>query len=185
MNKNEWATKRLPEGEEFSPEKATEFFISKVGYTSATTPPSHSRFVQVIVFNPEIDELFLAQDMYIDGKWSYFEAQQKDQVLAWKDWEARRTSFFDDIDKLNRKEEILAVQELGEKIGYGNLMDIASALWAMKQTDEKGQPIIDHVSTIIPNMKHREAYFARMAVRQRVDEIKKHGITSEKNGGEA
>ncbi|WP_303834686.1 hypothetical protein [Ruminococcus flavefaciens] len=28
------------------------------------------------------------------------------------------------------KQEVLVVKSLGEKIGYGNLMDIASVLWA-------------------------------------------------------
>lgn len=32
-------------------------------------------------------------------------------------------------------EEIRLVQELGEKIGYGNMMSIASALWARKLDD--------------------------------------------------
>ncbi len=30
---------------------------------------------------------------------------------------------------MNHDEEIKAVKELGEKIGYGNMMHIASALW--------------------------------------------------------
>ena len=33
---------------------------------------------------------------------------------------------------MDRKAEILAVKQLGEQMGYGNLMDIASALWAVK-----------------------------------------------------
>ena len=35
------------------------------------------------------------------------------------------------------KNEILAVKSLGEQIGYGNLMDIASVLWAetLRQND--------------------------------------------------
>ena len=32
---------------------------------------------------------------------------------------------------MDRSEEIRAVKALGEQIGYGNLMDIASALWAV------------------------------------------------------
>ena len=34
---------------------------------------------------------------------------------------------------MNRKEEIARVEQLGEAIGYGNLMDIASGLWALKE----------------------------------------------------
>ena len=37
-------------------------------------------------------------------------------------------------------DEIKAVKELGEKIGYGNMMSIASALWR-KSAKEKGHPI--------------------------------------------
>ena len=33
---------------------------------------------------------------------------------------------------MSRKEEILEVKKLGERIGYGNLMDIASALMSIK-----------------------------------------------------
>lgn len=32
---------------------------------------------------------------------------------------------------MNRKEAILLVIALGEKIGYGNMMDIASAVWVL------------------------------------------------------
>jgi len=37
-------------------------------------------------------------------------------------------------------DEIKEVKELGEKIGYGNMMSIASALWR-KSAKEKGYPI--------------------------------------------
>lgn len=37
------------------------------------------------------------------------------------------------------KKEILAVKQLGEQIGYGNMMDIASILWAAVLISE-GQP---------------------------------------------
>ena len=33
---------------------------------------------------------------------------------------------------MSRKEEILEVKKLGERIGYGNLMDIAIALLSIK-----------------------------------------------------
>lgn len=41
---------------------------------------------------------------------------------------------------MNRADEIQAVKELGERIGYGNMMDIASALWANK-LEESGLPV--------------------------------------------
>ncbi|MEO6522236.1 MAG: hypothetical protein ABIN91_11200 [Mucilaginibacter sp.] len=33
---------------------------------------------------------------------------------------------------MNRKNEIEAVKQLGEMIGYGNMMTLASALWAIQ-----------------------------------------------------
>ena len=42
---------------------------------------------------------------------------------------------------MNPDEEIRLVQELGEKIGYGNMMEIASALWARKLNDYDGNGI--------------------------------------------
>lgn len=38
------------------------------------------------------------------------------------------------------KEDILKVKELGDKIGYGNLMCIASAIWKKQLTEEYGLP---------------------------------------------
>lgn len=38
------------------------------------------------------------------------------------------------------KNEVLKVKELGEVIGYGNMMSIASALWR-KSLKQKGFPI--------------------------------------------
>lgn len=35
------------------------------------------------------------------------------------------------MDIENWKEEVLRVKELGEQIGYGNMMDIASCLWGL------------------------------------------------------
>ena len=33
---------------------------------------------------------------------------------------------------MDRKSEILEVKALGDRIGYGNMMDIASALWTLE-----------------------------------------------------
>ena len=54
---------------------------------------------------------------------------------------------------MNPKEEVLAVKKLGDEIGYGNLMNIASALWRdmLKKT---GTPIEGaFVPTCIPFIK--------------------------------
>ncbi len=55
--------------------------------------------------------------------------------------------------KLNRISEIRAVHELGEKIGYGNLMNLASALWAI-DLESKGIPDSGaFVATILTDIK--------------------------------
>ena len=59
------------------------------------------------------------------------------------------------IDREKRKQEVLAVRELGEKIGYGNMMDIAQALMAMKGPGEEFVPA--HVVTSVYRMKRRDA----------------------------
>ena len=50
-------------------------------------------------------------------------------------------------------DEVKAVKELGEKIGYGNMMSIASALWR-KSLKENGYPISGaFVPTCLPFIK--------------------------------
>lgn len=44
------------------------------------------------------------------------------------------------MSNLQRREEILAVKRLGENIGYGNMMDIASALWAICLQENYSSP---------------------------------------------
>ena len=48
------------------------------------------------------------------------------------------------------KRECIEVKRLGEQIGYGNMMTIASALWALEEDDGAFYP------TILPNMKEGE-----------------------------
>lgn len=74
-----------------------------------------------------------------------------------------------------RKREILAVKRLGEEIGYGNMMDIASALWAMKLSDAKTIRI-SHVPTVQPRMKKREWERTKEEILCRMEEIKSYGI---------
>ena len=50
--------------------------------------------------------------------------------------------------KMSRKDEIIAVKNLGERIGYGNMMDIASALWSKKMSDKVGKPCVMHMPTV-------------------------------------
>lgn len=49
---------------------------------------------------------------------------------------------------MERKDEILAVKELGDKIGYGNMMQLASALWGVKLKEEHGFTSGQFVPTI-------------------------------------
>ncbi len=76
---------------------------------------------------------------------------------------------------MDRKSEILEVKALGERIGYGNMMDIASALWSMKLSDD-GIERIMHVPTIEPFMKKKEWERTRKEVLGRIEEIKSYEI---------
>lgn len=76
---------------------------------------------------------------------------------------------------MSRKNEIIEVKALGERIGYGNMMDIASALWSMKLSDD-GIERIMHVPTVEPCMKKKEWERTRLQVLARIDEIKTYGI---------
>ncbi len=74
-----------------------------------------------------------------------------------------------------RKREIIAVKRLGEEIGYGNMMDIASALWAIKLSDDKTTRIM-HVPTVEPCMKKKEWEKTEKQVLWRMEEIRSYGI---------
>lgn len=66
------------------------------------------------------------------------------------------------------KEEVLWTKELGEKIGYGNLMEIASALWVLEFQKRElpvdgvlvptGVSFINDESYKISVLKQRENY---------------------------
>lgn len=73
---------------------------------------------------------------------------------------------------MSRLSEILAVKELGEKIGYGNMMDIASALWSMDLTAIDGKERFGHVPTVLPYLKKVGKSYAKNGVWIRVTEIK-------------
>ena len=49
-------------------------------------------------------------------------------------------------------EEIIKVKELGERIGYGHLMSLASALWRRKLREENNPTLGAFVPTILPLM---------------------------------
>lgn len=54
---------------------------------------------------------------------------------------------------MNRKQEIEAVKKLGEKIGYGHLMSVASALWRQKLKETGVPTSVAFVPTIIDFIK--------------------------------
>ena len=51
------------------------------------------------------------------------------------------------------KRECIAVKELGDQIGYGNMMTIASALWAKELMDDDCGDSGAFYPTILSNMK--------------------------------
>lgn len=53
------------------------------------------------------------------------------------------------IDK-RLKTEITLVKNLGDKIGYGNLMSLASALWRKKLVDDKCPKELVESSVFVP-----------------------------------
>lgn len=70
---------------------------------------------------------------------------------------------------MTRKEEIAAVKKLGVEIGYGNLMDIASGLWALLE----GHPM--HIPTVEGFMTTEGKNVALQGVTARVNELKSLG----------
>lgn len=77
---------------------------------------------------------------------------------------------------MSRAKEILAVKKLGEKIGYGNMMDIASALWSIDLTAIDGEERFGHVPTVLPCMKKKEAIMKVNEVRARIHEIRNENL---------
>lgn len=71
------------------------------------------------------------------------------------------------------KKEILAVQALGESIGYGNMMSIASALWGLK-LEKSGAPISGaFIPTIALDMKKKSGEMAVSEQKRRMASFKK------------
>lgn len=70
---------------------------------------------------------------------------------------------------MNRKEEIARVEQLGEAIGYGNLMDIASGLWALKE----GKPM--HMPSVKGFMTEEGKKVSLQQLDARLTELKKLG----------
>ena len=75
-----------------------------------------------------------------------------------------------------RKDEIQKIKELGEKIGYGNMMDVASALWALKLEKQYGTTYGAHIPTVEPFLTEEGKEEAKRDLDFRLSEIKSLGF---------
>ena len=75
-----------------------------------------------------------------------------------------------------RLEDIKAVEKLGEAIGYGNMMDIASALWSKKMATQTGQYCVMHIPTAEAYLTDEGKEVARVTLDARIDELKELGL---------
>lgn len=89
-----------------------------------------------------------------DGEWTDLAERIKEEKCDKK------------IERSRRLSEILAVERLCESIGYGNVMDIASGLWAIKEGSSMHVPSVEGYLT-----KEGKAV-ARAALNARIEEIK-------------
>jgi len=75
-----------------------------------------------------------------------------------------------------RKAEIQTIKELGKSIGYGNIMDIASALWALDLERMHGIKSGAHIPTVEPFLTGEGKEVARESLNFRLDELKHLGF---------
>ncbi len=86
-------------------------------------------------------------------------------------------------DKESYKTEIYQVKSLGEKIGYGNLMDIASTLWAKDLNDRCGSESAALYPVLIRDMK--DGFLKDDIIKERICKIalfKELGIWGDNSG---
>lgn len=62
---------------------------------------------------------------------------------------------------MNNQEDIQAVKNLGERIGYGHLMELASAIWRKKLIDAGGHPSGAFVPTLIFSIREEDKKFTK------------------------
>lgn len=74
---------------------------------------------------------------------------------------------------MTRMDEIAKVNELGARIGYGNLMDIASALWAKSEgdTSENCEGSYSNVPMGMVYLTEEGKTTAKQNLKIRIDEI--------------
>ena len=77
---------------------------------------------------------------------------------------------------MDRKSEILEVKALGERIGYGNMMDIASALWALELERLHGIKDGAHIPTVEPFLTEEGKEVAKETLEFRLNELKHLGF---------
>lgn len=70
------------------------------------------------------------------------------------------------------KEEIIQVKNLGDKIGYGNMMDIASCLWSILLEDNSGIINGSHVSTVYACMLKKEVKIKKASQNEKIKYIR-------------
>ena len=71
------------------------------------------------------------------------------------------------------KDEILAVKELGEQIGYGNMMDIASSLWCIMLDDKYGHSTGAFEPVCIAPIDKKYAEELKISRKKRNEQIRK------------
>jgi len=69
------------------------------------------------------------------------------------------------MDETRFKREVEEVRRLGDRIGYGNMMSITSALWAKMLIDEWGDDSGAFYCTTLSNMKPGDLTVAAMVER--------------------
>ncbi len=73
---------------------------------------------------------------------------------------------------MDRHDEILSVKRLGEEIGYGNLMSIASALWAVNLEEKHGITTGNFIPTMIFDIKDGEKERYAIELKHNKEEIR-------------
>lgn len=73
----------------------------------------------------------------------------------------------------NHKQEVIAVKQLGEIIGYGNMMSIASALWGLNLKENQFPISGAFIPTVTNCMKKRDAKKALEEQERRMECFKK------------
>jgi hypothetical protein len=71
------------------------------------------------------------------------------------------------------KREVIAVKALGENIGYGNMMSIASALWQLDLKDRHNLDTGAFIPTIAFDMKKKEGEKAIEEQKRRAEYFRK------------